>query len=320
MKKKTTTKKPARKSVKANKKKMLVTGGAGFIGHHLVRELIDQGHDVIVVDIFAEGDKPERMIKKAKYTRVDMRDTAKLAKLCKGVDTVFHTAAIPRVPYSIEHPFETSDVNIMGTVSVLDAAAKAGVRRVVYSASGSAYGMQETLPLHEDMPANPVNPYGLQKYVGELKAKLWADLYGIETVSLRYFNVYGPGIDPHGPYALAVGAFLLARKEGRPITIFGDGTITRDYTHVDDVVRANILAAKSKKVGKGEVINIGAGRRMTIQALAEMFGGKIRYAAPRVEAKHSEADNRRAKELLDWEPTITLEEGIEQLKKEWGLS
>lgn len=237
----------------------------------------------------------------------------------EGADVVFHTAAVPRVPYSIEHPVETTDQNITGTVSVLDAAAKARVRRVVYSASGSAYGAQETLPLTETMPANPVNPYGLQKYVGELFVKMFSEMYNIQTVSLRYFNVYGPGMDPNGPYALAIGRFALARKHGDPITIFGDGTVTRDFTHVSDVVRANLLAADSPHVGKGEVINIGAGRNVSIKALADMFGGEIIYGPPRIEAHDSRADNRRAKELLGWEPTIQLEEGIAALKKEMNL-
>ncbi len=170
------------------------------------------------------------------------------------------------------------------------------------------------------MVPNPVNPYALQKYAGERFAALWASSFNIETVSLRYFNVYGPGLDPHGPYALAVGAFILARKEGRPLTIFGDGTITRDYTHVSDVVQANLLAATSHRVGKGEVINIGTGSNNTIKALAEMVGGEIVYAAPRIEAHDSRADNLRAKELLGWEPTVSLAVGIAALKKEWGIA
>jgi nucleoside-diphosphate-sugar epimerase len=232
---------------------------------------------------------------------------------------VFHTAAVPRVPYSVEHPVESTDQNITGTVSVFTAAARARVRRVVYSASGSAYGEQPVLPLNETMPANPVNPYGLQKYVGELFAKLWCDLYGIEMVSLRYFNVYGPGLDPNGPYALAIGKFLKATKEGLPKTIYGDGTITRDFTHVRDVAEANLLAAESPRVGKGEVINVGAGKQTTIQTLAEMFGGEIVYGPARVEAHDSVADNTKARELLGWEPKMTLEEGIAELKRIEGI-
>ncbi len=300
--------------------KTVVTGGAGFIGSHIVDALLARGDETQVIDNYAGGKYESRFNPKATYHDLDIRSTDEVQRIMEGADVVFHTAALPRVAYSVEHPVETTDTNITGTVSVLTAAAAAKVRRVVYSASGSAYGAQETMPLSEDMPAHPVNPYGLQKYVSELFVRLWSQMYGIETVSLRYFNVYGPGLDPNGPYALAVGAFLLARKNGKPLTIYGDGTITRDYTHVRDVVRANLLAAESTKVGKGEVINIGAGRNVTIQALAEMVGGPIEYGPPRIEAHDSLADNRKAKELLGWEPAVTLEDGIAELKKEFGIT
>ncbi len=303
--------------------KVVVTGGAGFIGSHLTDALIERGDEVHVVDNFVTGKYEDRFNSKAQYHEVDIRTTGDIEKIFSGAQYVFHVAAMPRVPYSIEHPVETTDFNVTGTVSVLAAAANAKVKRVVYSSSGSAYGDQTELPLVETMVANPINPYGLQKYVGELFASIWPGTYGLETVSLRYFNVYGPRLDPHGPYALAVGAFLLAKKEGRPLTIYGDGTITRDYTHVRDVVRANILAAEGAKVGKGEAINIGAGRNVTIQYLAELInGGKegIQYAAPRIESHDSKADNRKAKELLGWEPKVSLEEGIAELKKQFGIS
>ncbi len=303
----------------ARMKKAVVTGGAGFIGSNLVAALVAEGWETHIIDrdpSFRRGALP----KEAVLHELDIRHEDKIAPVMEGADVVFHTAAVPRVPYSIEHPVETTDENVMGTVSVLSASSRAKVRRVVYSASGSAYGSQETLPLSEDMPANPVNPYGLQKYVGEMFAKMWSEIYGLETVSLRYFNVYGPGMDPNGPYALAIGRFMLARKTGTPITIYGDGTVTRDFTHVDDVVRANLLAAASSRVGKGEVINVGAGRNVSIQTLAEMFGGPIEYAASRIEAHDSRADNKKAKELLGWEPTIMLEEGIAALKKQEGIA
>src|SRR3989344_5443490 len=302
------------------KQKTVVTGGAGFIGSHIVDALVARGDDVHVVDNYSAGKREDRINPKATYHKLDVRSTDEIEKVFQGADVVYHTAAIPRVPYSVEHPVETTDVNVVGTVSVLTAAARAKVRRVVYSSSGSSYGNQEVMPLVESMPANPVNPYGMQKYVGELFAALWPDIYGIETVSLRYFNVYGPRLDPEGLYALAVGAFLLARKEGRPLTIFGDGTITRDYTHVSDAVRANLLAAASSNVGRGEIINIGAGRNVTIQHLAELVGGPIQYAPPRVEAHDSQADNSLAKKLLGWKATISLEDGIAELKKQWGLA
>lgn len=303
--------------------KSVVTGGAGFIGSHIVDALVERGDEVHVIDNYASGKHEERFNSAATYHDVDIRSTDDIEKILTGADTVFHTAALPRVAYSVEFPVETTDVNVTGTVSVLTAAARAKVRRVVYSASGSAYGMQEALPFVETMPSNPVNPYGLQKYVGEQFLRVWALSFGLETVSLRYFNIYGPRLDPSGPYALAVGAFLLAKKEGRALTIFGDGTITRDYTHVRDAVRANVLAAESEKVGKGEVINIGAGRNITIQSLAELINGStegIQYGPPRIEAHDSRADTAKAKELLGWEPTISLEEGIAELKKEFGIA
>ena len=300
------------------KKKVVVTGGAGLIGSNLSQALVDAGHEVHIIDInpsFRRSSLP----KEATLHEIDIRSTDAVQAVLQDADVVYHTAAVARVPYSIEHPVETTDQNITGTASVLTAAARAKVRRVIYSASGSAYGEQTTLPLVETMVANPVNPYGLQKYAGELFAKLWSETYGIETVSLRYFNVYGPGMDPNGPYALAIGKFLMARKNNEPITIFGDGTITRDFTHVSDVVRANLLAAESPKVGKGEVINIGAGRQTSIKTLADMFGGEILYGPARIEAHDSIADNRKAKELLGWEPKVILEDGIAALKKEAGI-
>jgi len=307
----------------ASMSKVIVTGGAGFIGAHIVDALVREGKEVHVVDTYVGGKYEDRLNSAATYHEIDVRHTEKLVPIFMGADVVFHTAAIPRVPYSVEFPVETTDQNITGTVSVLTAAARAKVRRVVYSSSGSSYGNQTQMPLVETMLANPVNPYGVQKYVGELFAKVWPSIYGTETVCLRYFNVYGPRLDPVGPYALAVGAFLLAKKEERPLTIFGDGTITRDYTHVRDVVRANLLAAESSNVGNGETINIGAGRNVTIQYLAELINdGKdgIVYAAPRVEAHDSQADNHLAKELLGWTPDVTLEEGIGELKSAFDLA
>ena len=300
-------------------KKAVVTGGAGFIGSNLSQALIEGGWETHIIDIDPSFRK-DTLPKDATLHVLDVRSTDAIQKIMEGADVVFHTAAVPRVPYSIEHPVETTDQNVTGTVSALTAAARAKVRRFVYSASGSAYGEQTTLPLVETMIANPVNPYGLQKYVGELFAKLWSETYGIETVSLRYFNVYGPGMDPNGAYALAIGKFAMARKNNEPITIFGDGTVTRDFTHISDVVRANLLAAGGAKVGKGEVINIGAGRQTSIKALADMFGGEIVYGPPRIEAHESLADNRKAKELLGWEPTIQLKDGIMALKKEMNIA
>jgi nucleoside-diphosphate-sugar epimerase len=301
-------------------KKAVVTGGAGFIGSHIVDELIARGYETHVVDNLSGG-KRDRVPATAVFHEVDIIDTLALTEIFKDSSVVFHEAALPRVPFSVDHPAESHQANVDGTLSVLIAARDAGVGRVVYAASGSAYGDQEILPLTETMPANPVNPYGLQKYIGELYLKMFASVYGLKTVSLRYFNVYGPRLDPSGAYALAIGKFLAQRKSGEPITIVGDGTQTRDFTHVHDVVRANMLASESEKVGRGEVINIGAGRNVSVNELADLIdGGSERIHLPaRIEAHDSLADVGLAEELLGWKPQVTLEEGIAELKKEFGI-
>ena len=238
-----------------------------------------------------------------------------ITPIIKGAKFVFHLAALPRVQYSIEHPVETHEVNVTGTQNVLIAARECGVKRVVYSASSSAYGDQKVMPLVETMTPNPKSPYGLHKYVGEVYARVWSEIYGLETVSLRYFNVYGPRINPDGAYPLAIGKFFKLRRTGKPLTIWGDGTQTRDFTHVRDVVRANLLAAESPKVGKGEVINIGAGRNFSINDVAKLIGGSIVHEPARLEPHDTLADNSLAKKLLGWKPEVTLEEGIAELKE-----
>ena len=222
--------------------------------------------------------------------------------------------------FSIVNPQLTYDVNVMGTISVLRAGKEGGVKRMIYAASSSAYGDQTTLPLSEDLPAQPKSPYGLQKYVNELSCRLWSEVYGLSTVSLRYFNVYGPRFDPNGAYALVIGRFIDQRIKGLPLTIAGNGTNTRDYTHIRDVVRANLLAAESLNVGRGEVINIGAGRNISVNNLAAMVGGPTTNIKERLEPRDTLADNRKAKDLLGWMPEIRLEDGIAELKKLAGLS
>jgi len=261
----------------------------------------------------------ERIPEDAEFFGQDINDTTALTKVMKGADFVFHFAALPRVQYSIEHPLETDTANVHGTVSVLKAAHDAGVRRVVYSASSSAYGDQAVMPLTEDMSASPKSPYGLQKYIGELYCRVFSEVYGLPTVSLRYFNVYGSGASTEGAYALVIAKFLKQRSLGEPMTITGDGTQTRDFTHVRDVVRANILAAHSKRVGKGEVINIGAGKNASVLHIAKLIGGPTTHIEPRLEPHDTLADNSRARELLGWSPNVTLEDGIAELKKEFGL-
>lgn len=301
-----------------NKKTAVVTGGAGFIGSHLAATLLTEGFVVRVVDNLLGG-KREHVPEGAAFFEKDINDTASLTKIMTGASFVFHLAALPRVQYSIEYPVESTKINVDGTVSVLKAAQDAGVKRVMYSASSAAYGDQDIMPLTEDMQASPKSPYGLQKYIGELYCRLWSEVYNLPTVSLRYFNVYGPGASAEGAYALVIAKFLEQRALGKSMTITGDGTQTRDFTHVRDVVRANILAAHSQKVGKGEIINIGSGQNVSVARVAELIGGPVEHIAPRLEPHDTLADNTRARTLLGWEPSVLLEDGIVELKKIFSL-
>lgn len=298
-----------------NKKiKIVVVGGAGFIGSHVADALISRDFEVHILDNLSGG-KMENVNPKAVFHKADIRKPAEIAPIIKGAKYVFHLAALPRVQYSIEHPLETHEVNVTGTQNVLIACKEGGVKRVIYSASSSAYGDQKVMPLVETMTPNPKSPYGLHKYVGEVYMKLWSEVYGLETVSLRYFNVYGPRINPDGAYPLAIGKFLKQRQAGKSLTIWGDGTQTRDFTHVRDVVNANLLAMEGKKVGKGEVINIGAGKNFSINKVAELIGGPVVHEPPKIEPHDTLADNSLAEKLLGWTPQVSLEEGIAELKK-----
>ena len=294
-------------------KKIIVTGGAGFIGSNLVNELVELGADVHVIDNLSGG-KKENVNEKAVLHVVDLRNIDDIIPVINGAEYVFHFAALPRVQYSIEHPVETNDVNVNGTLNMLVAAQKGGVKRVVYSASSSAYGDQKEMPLKETMTAGPKSPYGLQKYIGELYCKVWSTVHNLETVSLRYFNVYGKGQNPDGAYDLVIGKFLKQKAEGKPMTICGDGENTRDYTNVKDVVRANILAAQSDNVGKGEVMNIGAGHNHSLNNVAKLIGGEVEYIEARLEPSDTLADSSLAKKLIGWEPTLTLEQGLKELQ------
>ncbi|MBI2444518.1 MAG: NAD-dependent epimerase/dehydratase family protein [Candidatus Magasanikbacteria bacterium] len=300
----------------------LVTGGAGFIGTNLVKKLLADGHAVRVLDNWRAGRFPERVQPGAEYLTGDIRNSDDVRQAMSSIEGVFHLAAAPRVPYSIEHPQETNEHNITGTLNVLVAARDAGVKRLVYSASSSVYGnLEMKKKLSESTPPHPLSPYALQKLAAEHYCRLFAELYGFPTVSLRYFNVYGSYLDPNGAYALVIGKFLRQRKAGEPLTICGDGQYWRDFTEVEDVVQANILAMTSPAVGKGEVINIGYGQARSVQELAALIGGPTVAIPERPgDPRFSEADNSLAKQLLNWQPTISLEEGIGRLKREWGIT
>lgn len=302
-------------------RKVVVTGGAGFIGSHLTDALMGRGFEVHVVDNFSTG-KRERLHPRAVLHETDICDAASLDPAFAGADVIFHTAALARVQPSIQNPGPSHAANIDGTLNVLAAARRAGVRRVVYSASSSAYGNQERLPLSEDMAARPMSPYALQKFVGEQYGRLFAELYGLQTVSLRYFNVYGPRqtTAADGPYATVIGIFLEQKKRGQPLTIVPDGEQRRDFTHVRDVVAANLLAMESDRVGSGEVVNIGTGRNYSVREAADLIGGPSVFAEPRVEPRETLADISFAKKLLGWEPKVRFEDGIAELKASYGLA
>jgi nucleoside-diphosphate-sugar epimerase len=305
---------------KAKEMKVLVTGGAGFVGSNLVDALIEKGHIVTVIDNLFTG-KKSQVNKKAKFVRADICELKKIKPYFKNIDWVFHLAAIARIQPSIKDPVPTVYNNVIGTLNVLLAARDAKVRRVIYSASSSSYGDQQTLPLHEKMSPRFKSPYALTKYVGEELCRLFTNLYGLETVSLRYFNVYGPRQILVGAYATVIGIFLDQVRSGKPLTIVSDGKIERDYTHIDDVVGANILAAKSNKVGKGELINIGTGKNYSVNEVAKMILGMSKKPTRTVhiparpgETRRTLADNSKARKLLGWKPTISLEEGLALLK------
>jgi nucleoside-diphosphate-sugar epimerase len=301
--------------------KYLVTGGAGFIGTNIVIELLAQGHIVRVLDNYSAGKKSERIRDGVEYMEGDIRNMEDCLRACDGMDGVFHLAAKPRVVYSVEHPLETHDNNINGTLNMLIAARDVGVKRLVFSTSSSVYGGDKgRVQLTEDIPKNPKSPYALHKLVGQEYCRLFSELYGLETVSLCYFNIYGPYLDPDGAYALVIGKFLKQLSEGRSMSICGDGEQVRDYTHVSDVVRANILAMTKDTVGAGEMINIGNNRPFSVNELAKLIGGPVEYVAPRPgDVQYSCADPSRARELLGWESTVKLEDGIMMLKKGFGL-
>lgn len=301
------------------KKTYLITGGAGFIGTNLSERLAREGHRVIVVDDLSAGNA-ERLPESVALYRLDICKTGPLTALMQGVDVVVHLAALPRVQFSIEHPFDAQRVNVEGTLSVLESARKAGVKRIVYAASSSAYGDQDVMPLKETLPPQPKSPYGLHKYMGECMMKLWHDIHKIETVSLRFFNVYGPHFDPDGAYALVIGKFLKQRSEGKPMTITGDGEQTRDFTHVVDTVDAIVRASQDERVGHSEVFNVGAGRNISVNEIARLIGGPVEYIPARLEPKHTLADSSYIELALGWKPTIAIEAGIQELKAGYNLA
>lgn len=302
----------AHEEIRPRRPKVLVTGAAGFIGSHLVDALVARGLSVRALDNLAVG-RRENLSPQAELVVGDIRRPESIKAAFAGVDCVFHAAALPRVMLSIDDPLATHLTNVDGTLNVLLAARDAGVRRMIYSGSSSVYGAQPTLPLVESMTPNPLNPYALQKLIGEQYCRMFHRLFGLETVTLRYFNVYGPRMATEGAYITVLGVFMRARREGRPLPIHGDGEQTRDFTHVRDVVRAN-LAAMDSTVGDGRALNVGSGRRISVNRIAMLFGGEQVHLLPRpAESAHTLADLTEVKRVLGWEPEVDSETGIREL-------
>jgi UDP-glucose 4-epimerase len=303
------------------KVRYLVTGGAGFIGSNLVAALTAAGERVRVLDNLDTGrwDHLDGIPQQSQIDRLegDIRDAEAVARAAEGIEVILHQAALGSVPRSVDHPITSDEVNTGGTVTVLDVARRSGVRRVVFAASSAAYGETPALPKREDMVPSPVSPYAVTKLAGEHYLKVFAQIYGIETLNLRYFNVFGPNQKPDGAYAAAIPRFVDAALAGRPITIYGDGEQTRDFCYVDNTVRANLLAASSPRRLTGEVVNIAGGRRIGLNELCRELGrvlGRelaVDHVAPRTgDIRHSLADIGAARELLGYEPLVRWEDGL----------
>jgi len=297
-------------------KKAIVTGGAGFIGSNLVNELISQNIQVSIIDNLSTGHK-ENLNPKATFYNVDISkaDPLRLQTIMEGADIVFHLAALARVQPSIEDPVPFNEVNINGTLNILWAAHKAGVKRVVYSASSSAYGETNLLPTSETAPTNPLSPYGLQKYVGEQYCKMFSEVYGLDTVSLRYFNVYGEKMNFGGAYKTVIAVFIQQLQEEKKLTITNDGEQRRDFTYVGDVVNANILAATHLERLDGDVFNVGNGNNYSVNEVADMFKGEKVYGEKRIEPFETLADNSKINLDLDWQPKGDLPTWIKNYLK-----
>jgi len=300
----------------------LITGVAGFIGSSLARAVLAQGDRVRGFDNLSTGRRENiaEIVEQIDFHEADLLDLKAIQQACRDVDYVLHEAAIPSVPRSVKDPLESNRANIDGTVHLLVAARDAKVKRVVYAASSSAYGDTPTLPKREDMPPNPMSPYAVAKLAGEYYMSAFWRCYGLETVSLRYFNIFGPRQDPSSPYSGVLAKFITQMLRGEPPTILGDGQQSRDFTYVDNAVRANLLACKAPaEQVAGKVFNIATGSRIdlneTFRLIRKLTGysGEVKYGPQRAgDVKHSLADLSLARKLLDYQPTVNFEEGLQR--------
>jgi nucleoside-diphosphate-sugar epimerase len=302
--------------------KVLVTGGAGFIGSNLTESLLKRRHVVRVLDDFSTG-KRENLIFAKEYPFLeilegDIRDLGTCKKAVKGMEYIFHQAALPSVQRSVEDPETSNAINVGGTLNILLAAKEEGVKRVIYASSSSIYGDTPTLPKHEKMPPHPLSPYALQKYIGEQYCRLFYQLYGLDSVSLRYFNIFGPKQDPNSVYSAVIPRFIDALLHDRPPIIFGDGEQSRDFTFIENVVQANLLAMSAEPL-HGEAMNIACGKRISLnqllKILKKILGSKLApiYQEPRQgDVRHSLADIRKSKKNINYKPKVGTEEGLKK--------
>ena len=295
-----------------------MTGGAGFIGSNICKRLVSEGCFVRVLDNLLTGKKSNLagIADKIEFIEADMGDSEVARSAMKDIDVILHQGALPSVPLSVDNPAATHRHCVDATFTLLLAARDAGVKRFVYAASSSAYGDTPTLPKVETMPTSPLSPYAVAKLVGEYYCSVFYKVFGLETISLRYFNVFGPHQDPTSQYAAAIPAFVTAILKDEPPTVYGDGEQSRDFTYIDNVVHANLLAARTEQT-RGDVINIACGRAITVNAIIELINQvvgkevKPNYADPRPgDVKHSLADITRAQDLIHFDPIVPFDEGL----------
>lgn len=291
--------------------KVVITGGAGFVGSHLGERLLKEGYDVFIIDNLSAG-KKSNIPKQAHFYKLDICDYAKIRPIFNEASYVFHLAAIPSVEFSIHEPLISHNTNVNGTLNVFDISLKAGVKKVIFASSSSVYGDQKTKKLVETMVPNPQSPYALQKNVGEYYARLYASLYKLNILSLRFFNIYGPRQNHEGAYAFVIAKFLKLKREHKNLEITGDGSQTRDFVYIDDVLEACIQSMKSTTI-PGDIINIGGGRGFSINAIAKMIGGTITRIPARIEPKSTESNNTKAFKILKWKPSVNLKNGLKRL-------